>query len=315
MAGTLSLSRIGFGSAALANGPDWDWTTSISEAQAVDCVQVAYTRGIRFFDTAPSYGMGEAERRLGIALKGLPRETFIIATKVGYTRDSACIHYDYSREGVLRSLDDSLKRLHLDYVDILHIHDPDHHIQQVLNETFPVLAKLREQGVIGKISAGMNQWQVPLEMVRAADFDMLMIAGRYTLLEQGALPLLDYCAAHKIEILAAAIYNSGILATGVHHPHARYNHAPVPAEIRARTAAIQTVCSAFGVSLHTAATQFPLAHAAVKSAVVGFQTTQEIEQCLNALQVSIPAAFWERLRQEGLLEKKVPIPTDKVVSS
>jgi D-threo-aldose 1-dehydrogenase len=315
MASTLSLSRIGFGSAALANGPDWDWTTSISEAQAVECIQVAYARGIRFFDTAPSYGMGEAERRLGIGLKGLPRDTFIVATKVGYTCDSAGIHYDYSREGVLRSLDASLKKLHLDHVDILHIHDPDHHIHQVLKETFPVLAELREQGVIGKISAGMNQWQVPLQLAQEAEFDLFMIAGRYTLLEQGALPLLDYCAAHKIDILAAAIYNSGILATGVHHPHARYNHAPVPAEIRARTAAIQTICDTFGVSLHAAATQFPLAHAAVRSAVVGFQTTQEIEQCLNALQVSIPAAFWERLRQEEFLDDKVPVPTDKAVSS
>lgn len=311
----LTFTPIGFGSAALANGPAWDWATRIPEAQAVECVQHAYARGIRLFDTAPSYGMGEVERRLGLGLAGLPRESFVVATKVGYTRDAAGIHYDFSRDGVLQSLDTSLKRLQLDHLDIVHIHDPDLHVRQALDETFPTLARLREQGVIKAISAGMNQWQVPLQLAQEAEFDLFMIAGRYTLLEQGALPLLDYCAAHGIAILAAAIYNSGILATGARDPNAQYNHAPASDEVRARVSAIEKICAEFSTPLGTAATQFPLAHPAVRCAVVGFQTHDEIDHCLKALDTCVPSGLWERLWEALLLENGVPVPRDKAVSS
>lgn len=309
------MRNIVFGSAALANGPAWDWATRISEAQAVECVQHAYMRGIRFFDTAPSYGGGEVEQRLGVALAGLPRDTFSLATKVGYTREGDSIHYDYSRDAVLRSLDTSLKRLRTDHVDIVHIHDPDHHVRQALDETFPALAELRAQGVIKAVSIGVNDAALALTMLHAAAFDIVMIAGRYTLLEQGALTLLDYCAQQGIAVLAAAVYNSGILATGADDPNARYNHAPAPDEVRARVRALETVCVEFNVALGTAALQFPLAHPAVRSAVVGFQTTAEIDRCLAALETSIPASFWERLQTAGLLDNRVPIPVGKAMTS
>lgn len=315
MSAMIAFTPIGFGSAALANGPAWDWKTTIPEAQAVDCIQYAYARGIRFFDAAPSYGMGEVERRLGAGLAGLPRDSFVVATKVGYTRAAGGIHYDYSRDGVLRSLEASLKRLQLDYVDIVHIHDPDHHVRQALDEAFPALARLREQGMIKAISAGMNQWQVPAQLAQEADFDLFMIAGRYTLLEQGALPFLNTCQRDGIGILAAAIYNSGILATGSRDPNAHYNHAPASDEVRKRVAAIEAVCAEFGIAVSTAAVRFPLGHPAVRSAVVGFQTKDEIDRCLRALEVRIPDGVWERLRAQRLLANGVPLPVDKAVSS
>lgn len=306
--------KIGFGSAALANGPAWDWTGSISETQAIETVLHAYARGICLFDTAPSYGGGVVEERLGKALAQLPRDELVIATKVGYTRDAAGIHYDYSRDGVLRSLENSLKRLQLDRVDVVHIHDPDQHMQQTLQETYPTLAALREQGVIRKISAGMNQWQALLELAQHADFDCFMIAGRYTLLEQGALPLLAYCAAHGISLFAAAIYNSGILATGADAANAHYNHAPAPEAIRERVRQIEAICRIYQLPLHTAATQFPLLHPAVTHAVVGFQSPAEIDVCMDALTTPIDPALWKQLVHDGLLDPNTPIPITKAVS-
>ncbi|MCU0513448.1 MAG: aldo/keto reductase [Anaerolineae bacterium] len=307
--------KIGFGSAALANGPAWDWTGSISATQAVETVLHAHARGIRLFDTAPSYGGGLVEERLGRALAQLPRQQFIIATKAGYTRDAGGIHYDYSRDGIRRSVEGSLKRLQLERVDIVHIHDPDHHMQQALQEAYPALALLREQGVIGKISAGMNQWQGLLDLARHADFDCLMIAGRYTLLEQGALPLLAYCAEQGIPVLAAAIYNSGILATGAEAARACYNHAPAPAAIRERVRQIEAICRSYQVPLHTAATRFPLLHPAVTHAVVGFQSPAEIDACLDALTTPIDPALWQHLVHSDLLHPLTTLPVTKMVSS
>lgn len=310
---TLHVPLLAFGTAPLATAPAWNAGVPIPEAQSRAALVYAYEQGIRWFDTAPNYVHGLAEGRLGQVVSTLPRDRIVIATKVGFDISDAESVRDYTRDGVRRSLDSSLKRLGVDQIDLLYVHDPDDYAKQVLDETFPALANLRDQGVIKAIGAGMNQWHVPLEFAQHADFDCFMIAGRWTLLEQGALPLLDLCYQKQIAVFAASIYNSGILATGADHPNARYNHAPPQPAVIDRVRAIETVCQAFAVPLHSAATQYPLAHPAVKALVVGFQSPPEIQACLRALDQPIPAALWERLHNAGLILSEAPLP--KVISS
>jgi len=307
----LAVPHLAFGTAPLATAPAWSAGEPIAETQTREALTYAFEQGVTWFDSAPSYVRGLAERRTGQVVSTLARDRLVIATKVGYDIDGVDVRRDYSREGVLRSLEGSLKRLQVDHVDLVYVHDPDDDIRQVLDETFPALDDLRAQGVIKAIGAGMNQWQLPLELARHADFDCFMIAGRWTLLEQGALPLLDFCHDKNIPIFAASIYNSGILATGASHPQARYNHAPPPPNVSARVSAIEAICDMFDVPVHTAATQYPLTHPAVKALVVGFQSAPEVRACLDALQESIPTELWERLRADGLLSPSAPLPSLK----
>ncbi len=309
----LEVPLLAFGTAPLATAPAWNPGDPISEAQSRAALTYAYEQGIRWFDTAPNYMHGLAETRLGQVVSALPRNQIVIATKVGFDISGAESMRDYTRDGVRRSLDSSLKRLGVEQIDLLYVHDPDDYTQQVLDETFPALADLRAQGVIKAIGAGMNQWRVPMEFARHADFDCFMIAGRWTLLEQGALPLLDLCQQRGIAVFAASIYNSGVLATGADHPNARYNHAPPNPAVLVRVRALETVCRQFEVPLHTAATQYPLAHPAVNALVVGFQSVPEIQACLKALDQPIPAALWEQLRDDRLIVSEAPLP--KVVTS
>lgn len=297
----LRVPRLAFGTAALATAPAWNSGDPIPEAQSRAALTYAYEHGISWFDSAPNYMLGLAETRAGQVVGDLPREDIVVATKVGFDIRGGVSRRDYSRDGVLRSLEGSLKRLRVDRVDVLYVHDPDDFADVVLRETFPALADLRAQGVVRAIGAGMNQWQVPLRFAREADFDCFMIAGRWTLLEQGALPLLDYCAAHGIAVFAASIYNSGILATGPDHPDARYNHAPASEEVRSRVRALEAACADSGASLHVAATQFPLTHAAVRALVVGFQSVYEVQSCLTALEQPLPAGLWQHVQAAGLL--------------
>ncbi|MBK9747508.1 MAG: aldo/keto reductase [Chloroflexi bacterium] len=309
----LEVPLLACGTAPLATAPAWNPGDPISEAQSRAALTYAYEQGIRWFDTAPNYVHGLAETRLGQVVTALPRNQIVIATKIGFDISGAESMRDYTRDGVRRSLDSSLRRLGVDAVDLLYVHDPDDYTQQVLDVTFPALAELRAQGVIKAIGAGMNQWRVPMEFARHADFDCFMIAGRWTLLEQEALPLLDLCQQRGIAVFAASIYNSGILATGADHPNARYNHAPPNPAVLARVRALEAVCRHFEVPLHTVATQYPLAHPAVKALVVGFQSVREIQACLQALDQPIPAALWEQLRDDRLIVSEAPLP--KVVTS
>jgi D-threo-aldose 1-dehydrogenase len=297
----LRVPDIGFGTAPLAVAPAWGPGEPIPEAQAAETLYAAWEQGIRFYDTAPNYMLGLAESRLGLLLRHIPREQAVIATKVGFDISDGTSRRDYSRDGVLRSLEGSLKRLGTDRVDIVHVHDPDDHAAQVLDETFPALDALRSQGVIRAVGAGMNQWQVLLQFARSASFDCFMLANRFTLLEQGALPLLAECAARGIAVFAASIYNSGILARGADDPESRYNHAPAPEAVRAQVRRIARVCAAHGVPLHTAATQFPFLHPAVCAIVAGFQAPAEVHACLDALRHAVPPALWDALRHENLL--------------
>lgn len=304
----IRLPRSGFGTAPLATAAAWGGGDPIPEAQALDALTFAYEKGIRFFDTAPNYIRGLAETRTGLLLKQVPRDSVIVATKVGFDITGPETRRDYSRDGILRSLEGSLKRLNVDRVDIVHVHDPDDYYQDVIDHSFPALADLRRQGVIKMIGAGMNQWQMLLRFAAQADFDCFMIAGRYTLLEQGALPLLEHCQRQNIAVLAASIYNSGILATGTQTARPTYNHGPASAEIISRVRQLEAVCAAFNIPIHTLATQFPLAHPAVTSLIVGFQHRTEIQAYLNALDDELPSGIWERLRQEQLITSEAYVP-------
>lgn len=298
----MHLPRLGLGCAPLAH-----LYSHIPEQQAIDLIQFCITNGATFFDTAPLYGAGVSETRLGIALRGVPREQFTIATKVGrLVQPDGTMRFDWSRDGVMRCIDESLRRLHMDRVDILHIHDPDHDIELAINETFPALAELRAQGVIGMIGCGVNTWQLAQTMVRRCDLDCVLLAGRYTLLEQQSLAFMDACAAKGVRVFAAGVYNTGILATGA-VAGAKYQYADAPAAIMARVQHIEAVCKSFNISLRAAALHFPLAHPAVASLVVGAQSADEFAQTVAAFNEDVPAAFWQALRDEALIDVNVPV--------
>jgi D-threo-aldose 1-dehydrogenase len=300
----LKVPLMGLGTAGMS-----DLYIKVKPAEAVEMVHYALDHGLNFFDTAPHYGRGLAENRLGVALEGVARDRFIISTKVGrlITPDGDEI-LDFSRDGIFRSLEASLKRLKVDHVEILHLHDPDQHYHQALTEGFPALAELRSQGVIKAIGAGMNDWKMPLEFAREADFDCFLLAGHYTLLDQDALEqFFPVCQAKGISILMAGILNTGILATGA-VPGAKYRYREASPEIMQRVAGIEAVCRQFDVPLNAAATQFPLANPAVTCLIVGADTAGHIGANLTALASPIPPEFWQTLQAKGLLNPDVPVP-------
>jgi len=286
----------------------------ISQEQASTVVDYALDNGIRFIDTAPFYGFGQSERYLGVALAQVPRTSYVLSSKVGrlITTEGKAV-FNFTRDGILRSIEESLARLRLDYVDILLIHDPDNHYKEALDEAFPTLAELRRQGVIKAVGAGMNQWQMLADFARNADFDCFLLAGRYTLLEQGALDeFFPLCQEKGIGIFLGGVYNSGILARGA-NPGAKYNYADAPSEILERVRRIEAVCARYQVPLYVAALQFPLAHPAVTALLVGAEAPGEIATNLRALSTPIPSELWSTLRSEGLLHEAAPVPQHSVL--
>ncbi|GGS57907.1 oxidoreductase [Planobispora rosea] len=309
----MDLSRYGFGAAPIGN-----LFTAVDDATARAAVDAAYDAGIRLFDTAPHYGLGLSERRLGAALAGRPRDSYTLSTKVGRllvpsTRGSAARDdegfdvpadlrrvRDYSREGVRRSLEESLERLGLDRVDIALIHDPDDHWEQAVSEAYPALAELRAQGVVTAIGAGMNQWEMLARFVRETDLDVVMLAGRHTLLDQsGARELLPLCRERGVRVLAAGVFNSGLLAT--HEPSGTYDYAPAPGSLLARAREIAAVCERHGVTLPQAALAFPLRHPAVASVVAGARSAAEVTRNAALAARPVPGELWSDLAAEGLI--------------
>jgi D-threo-aldose 1-dehydrogenase len=224
--------------------------------------------------------------------------------------DNAYSMFDYSRDGVLRSLEESRKRLGIDKIDIVYIHDPDVNdsFKQALDEAFPALADLKSQGVIGAIGAGMNQAEMLCDFAKNADFDCFLLAGRYTLLDQIALKeLLPLCQQKNISIIIGGAYNSGILATGAVEG-AHYNYAPAPPEIMEKTRKIETVCARFNIPMKAAALQFPFGHPAVVSNIPGVKTKERFEENLSLFTHPIPAEFWAALKAESLIVPEAPVP-------
>jgi D-threo-aldose 1-dehydrogenase len=300
----LQLTRLGMGTVPLGGKYQ-----TMSTGQAVETIRAALHVGINWFDTAPRYGFGLAERRLGMALAGVPRDSYVLATKVGWRiAPDGTKAPDFSREGVEYSIAESLERLSTGRIDIVHIPDPDEHYRAAVDEVFPVLAALRAQGIIHAISVGMNQWQMLTDFARDTDVDCFLLAGRYTLLEQGALEtFFPLCQQKQIGLVLGGVYNSGILASGA-RPGALYNYAPAPPDMVQRVRRIEAICGRHGVPLYVAALQFPLAHPAVTSIVVGAGAAAEVQANVIALDRAIPTDLWAELRAEGLLHGAAPTP-------
>ncbi len=315
----LRVTRLGFGGAPLAG-----LFESVREEDARATLSAAWNAGIRYFDTAPFYGHGRGEVRLGAFLRERPRDELVLSTKVGRIlvpaaegaiedhqyKDVLPLNpvFDFSADGIRRSFESSLERLGLERIDILHVHDPDAHYREVLDEAFPALACLRDEGRIGAIGAGMNQWEMLFDFAREADFDCFLLAGRYTLLDQSALPrLLPECERRGISILIGGPYNSGVLAAGSRGA-GHYNYErPAPA-ILEKVARLESVAAHHEVPLKAAALQFPLAHPAVASVIPGARTAAEVEENVNMFSHPIPFAFWSELVAEKLLPEHAPIP-------
>ena len=294
----LRIRRLALGTAPLASifwGNDAD--------TAVQTAARALELGVRFFDTAPFYGLGEAERRLGRALAAAGGERPVIATKAGRLLTTgpdgsvdAC--FDFGYDAARRSLESSLERLGVDRVDIVHIHDPDDHIDEALAGACPALVALRDEGVIGAVSLGTNTVATAAAFLKRADLDCMLVAGRYTLLDRSAAELIDACAQSGVAYLAAGVFNSGVLA----RPRAGswYDYGPASDATLARAAAIDSVCRRHGVTLPAAAVNFPLTHSAVASVVVGMAAPAEVDENLAALRTPVPDDLWLELREMEL---------------
>ncbi|HEX6351319.1 MAG TPA: aldo/keto reductase [Candidatus Dormibacteraeota bacterium] len=309
----LELPRVGLGTAPLGN-----LFSAVPESEARALVERAWTAGIRLFDTAPLYGYGLAERRLGALLSAQPRDSFLLSTKVGrlvrprarpepgdfVIADHVGPVWDFSYEGARRSLEESLDRLRLNRVDIALIHDPDDHHAEALGGAYRALHELREQGVVRAIGAGMNQAEALARFAREGDFDVFLVAGRHTLLEQPALPeLLPLCVERGIQVMVGGVFNSGLLAGG-----ATYNYRPAPARLLERAQALEATCARHGVPLKAAALQFPYGHPAVASVLLGCRSVAQLEENLALLAHPVPPGLWSELKAEGLLGAEVPTP-------
>lgn len=323
----LEVTALGFGGAPLG-----DLYDRLDEGTAQATVTAALSAGINLIDTSPLYGHGLSEHRIGAALRNVSRDGVILSTKVGRWMDptkpkadgsgyrGGLPHpavIDYSYDGAMRSFEQSLLRLGTDRIDILLIHDVDvwthgelmeQRFREAMNGAYRALDELRSAGVVGAIGIGVNESEMCERFARAGDFDVMMLAGRYTLLEQGALDsFLPLALEKKIAIMLAGVFNSGILATGA-KAGGHYNYRAASPEILARVARIEAVCQDHGVKLPQAALAFAGAHPAVASIVLGAVTPAQVQQNLDLVAVPTPPEFWSELKQEGLLPTHAPVP-------
>ena len=333
--GGVQVTRLGFGTTGIAG-----LYRSVSESDAQAAVQAAWEVGIRHFDTAPAYGNGRAEERLGEALADLPRDEYVVSTKVGYVLErrppgeeppalwgqpnELISHFDFSRDATRRSFEESLRRLGLDRVDMVAIHDPDEalsidptadpygasHFARAMESTYAVLDELRSEGIIRALGVGMNGTTMLADFAVAGDFDYFLLAGRYTLLEQRQAldELMPICVEKDIPVVVGGAFSSGILVTGAVEG-STYNYGPAPDEVLDRVRAIERCCEQHGVALPAAALQFPLSHPAVASVVCGARSADELRQNVELVSQPIPAEFWEQVRAEGLIASDAPVPS------
>jgi D-threo-aldose 1-dehydrogenase len=311
----VEVTRLGLGTAPLGG-----WPAARSREEATATISRAWDVGVRYFDTAPYYGHGLSEEHLGAVLPGHERSEFVVSTKVGrllIPGDPGDAFFkgvpqriptrDYSYEGTLRSLEESLDRLGLDSVEIALIHDPDDHHAEALEGAYRALLDLREQGRVKAIGAGMNRAEPLADFVREGDFDCMLMAGRYTLLEQHSLDtLLPVALERRIGIVAGGVFNGGLLVDP--GPTSTYNYEPAPPEIIERAKGLESVCRTFDVPLRAAAIQFPLAHPAITTIVVGACSPQEVDDNIAMLQLGIPPELWSDLKEHGLVREDAPTP-------
>ena len=327
--GGLTFTQLGFGCAPLGN-----LYRAIADDEAQAILETAWETGVRYFDTAPLYGLGLSETRLNRFLRGKRRDDYVLSTKIGrllqvvppdqrtgigkfFDTPSRREVYDYSYDGVMRSLEFSLERLGVDRVDILYAHDldvfthgseaaRDARLNELMNSGYRALVSLRDQGVIKAFGAGLNEWQASQWLTERGDFDLFLLAGRYTLLEQESLQsFLPLCVERGIGIVLGGPYNSGILATGP-KPGAFYNYSEAPQDILDRVKRIEVVCHRHNVRLVEAALKFPLMHPAVVSVIPGGQSVDQVKANRTIFDRDIPAPLWADLKVEGLLREDAP---------
>jgi D-threo-aldose 1-dehydrogenase len=325
---TMRLTRLGFGAAPIGN-----LYAEVDERQALSAVHTAWDNGIRYFDTAPFYGYGLSEERLGRALAGVARSSFVLSSKVGRRISSGSAsgglsadgfavkgghaEFDYSREGIRLSVEGSLRRLKVDYIDILLLHDVgalthgarhEQMLRQALEESLPTMAELKASGVCRAIGIGVNEQAVCLELLPRFPLDYIMLAGRYTVMEQAAgITVLNEARQRSVGILVAGPYNSGLLS-GTLRPGKTYNYQPVEPEIHRRAEQLYALCERAGVDVGAAALQFPLAHPAVVSVVAGMRSVTEVDSAVARLQAGIPGSLWQELREAGFVLAGAPTP-------
>ncbi len=325
---TLEVERLGFGTASLGN-----LYQPISDDRAAAILDAAWANGFRYFDTAPHYGQGLSERRVGDALRRHP-DDYILSSKVGRLLKPAGyankrhgfvspmpfdLHYDYSYSGIMRSFEDSLQRLGLDRIDILFVHDIGEyalgeenrkHFPIAMTEGYRALAELRADGRISAIGLGVNEYQVCEAAMDYGDWDCFLLAGRYTLLEQNALEsFLPACQSRNCSVIIGGAYNSGILATGVSGDGPfHFDYGEAPRKIIDKVARIEALCDDFAIPLPAAALQFPVAHPAVACVIPGISRVSQITVTLDLFTRRIPDAFWVALKDAGLLSREVPTP-------
>jgi len=322
----LQVTRLGFGSAPIGN-----LLREVSEADARGALNAAIEAGVRYFDTAPFYGYGLSENRVGRALANRNRDEFVVSTKVGrlirpgrrtgtevYDGDKSfylanpemCCVLDYGYDGVLRSHEDSLARLGLDRIDILHIHDPDDHFDWAVNGAYKALDRLRSEGAIKAVSAGMNQWEMLSRFMDYGDFDCFLLAGRYSLLDQTSLAeFLPKCLMRGVSVILGGVFNSGLLADP--KPGITFNYVAAPQGLIDRAIRIGKVCQRHGVPLKAAALQFPFGHPAVACVLTGVRSAAEFQENERLFRLPIPDDMWRDLKTEGLLAEEAPVPTNE----
>ncbi|WP_375425413.1 aldo/keto reductase [uncultured Friedmanniella sp.] len=315
----VALTELGFGAAVIGN-----LYTATPEEVATEAVTAAWDGGLRYFDTAPHYGLGLSERRLGRGLRGRPRAECVVSSKVGRLlvanehptgRDDDIFEVpgdlrrvrDYSRDGVRRSIEDTLARTGLDRLDVVYVHDPDEYWPQAADEAMPALAELRDAGVVGAIGAGMNSTAMLTRFLRETAADVVMLAGRYTLLDQSGLDdVLPAATELGKSVVAVGVFNSGLLARAEPAAGAAYDYAPAPPALLDRARRIAAVCGRHATTLPAAAIAFPLAHPAVVNVTLGMRTAGEVRTNLDHYARDVPVGVWEELRSEGLLRPDAP---------
>ncbi|MEU6352339.1 aldo/keto reductase [Streptomyces sp. NPDC047072] len=321
---SVAVAELGFGASAIGN---LYRITPSDEATAA--VEAAWTAGIRYFDTAPHYGLGLSERRLGAALRDRPREEYVVSSKVGrllvpneeprgmdsegfVVRDDLRRRWDFSRDGILRSIEDTLRRTGLDRLDIVYLHDPDDHWEQAAEEALPTLADLRDQGVIGAVGAGMNQSAMLARFLRETPADVVMLAGRYTLLDQSALDdVLPAARELGKSVVAVGVFNSGLLSVGRPAAGMKYDYENAPPDLVDRALAIAAVCEEHGTTLPAAAIAFPCTHPSIINVTLGMRGPEQVVRNAELHRRHMPDGLWDALRTQGLIRPDVPTENGK----
>ena len=315
---TVELTELGFGGSVIGN-----LYRAVSDDDAAEAVVTAWNAGIRYFDTAPHYGLGLSERRLGAVLSQYPRDQYVVSSKVGRllvpnehrrglddqgfaVADDLRRQWDFSRDGVLRSIEATLERTGFDRLDIVYVHDPDEHWPEAADQAMPALAELRDSGVIGAIGAGMNQSSMLARFLRETPADVVMLAGRFTLLDQSALDdVLPAAAELGKAVVAVGVFNSGLLSRDRPADDAKYDYQDAPGELVARARAIAGLCEAHGTTLPAAAIAFPFTHPAVVNVTLGMRTGVQAERNVRLIDQPVPPGLWADLAAHELV--RVPI--------